>query len=528
MKRLATALVSVVALASLSACSLWSDDGVSGSGDTPGAKPRPVWAPTVAEMKEARAKADALSLDDLAGQLLIARHFSDDSSLALVRDRHFAGDMVTGDRILDVTTSDPLSHIIEYNAQLRQIGAERGIPVLIPIDQEGGLVARLRAPLTEFGTFMTAGAALTGDPKSRDVLVAAAKASGAELKGAGFNAVFAPVGDVTIGPADPIIGSRSAGSNAQVVAHAVTATVEGYGEAGLLTTVKHFPGHNVDTDSHARLPRLTSDAKRLRSHDFVPFKAAIALQAPGIMTGHLDVRYIDPGVPASLSRKVITDGLRKNLGFDGLVVSDSLGMGAVNEKYKHGTAALEALKAGSDLALMPANNIEAYDAVLAALKSGDYSEKQARDSATRVIAYALHAQHSTARSGTPGDAEQASVDFSAAGLSLATCEPVEPLTSVVPRGNEKAVARFREAALAAGLGTTRGPSLYLAGRGIARASADIAVTLDTPYALSTLTAPTKLAVYGDSPGAMRALVDFLLTGGTPPGALPVDVNLPAC
>jgi beta-N-acetylhexosaminidase len=173
-----------------------------------------------------------------------------------------------------------------------------------------------------------------------------------------------------------------------------------------ISAVEHFPGHNVSTDSHKDLPVLDSDRSRLRSHDLKPFEAAVADAAPGIMTGHLDVTAIDKGVPASMSRKVITTGLRKNLGFDGLVISDSLGMGAVMQRYPGGDSTVEAIKAGSDLALMPADNDQAYDAVLAALKSGEIPEQQARDSAARTMRDAAPgspASTSTHSSSRPSD-----------------------------------------------------------------------------------------------------------------------------
>ena len=494
----------------------------------PSASPTPVadpaWGPTDQERATARELADGLSLEDLAGQLIVARSFSEEQSLALVRDQHFAGVMVTGDRILDVTTDDSLSSVTDLNDRLRAAGADRGVPVMIPIDQEGGLVARLKEPLTPFPAFQSAGAAIAGDAdRGAAAVTAATRASGAELKQAGFNTVFAPDGDVTIGAADPIIGSRSAGSDPDVVAQAVVAAVEGYSEAGIISSVKHFPGHNVDEDSHQALPELTSDRRRLRSHDLPPFVAAIAAGVPSIMTGHLDVRAIDPGVPASSSRKVITDGLRENLGFDGLVVSDSLGMGAVMSRYPGGEAAVEAIKAGSDLALMPADNMAAYDAMLAALRSGDLPEQQARDSAARTIAWLLHAEATDPPDGEPGSHAKESTALSAAALTVVAgpCS-AEPATSFRPQGSPDLVAAFRAAAEAAGVGTDGGPSVTLLGYGSGGGVGDVVVTTDRPYPLASSTAGTKIALYGGDEPAMAALVDHL-TGKAPAvGRLPVD------
>lgn len=499
--------------------------GPTPSRAAPSAAAKPTgWVPTAAETVTARKKAEGLSLEELAGQLIVARSFDEESSLALVRDKHFAGVMVTGNRILDITTDDPMSQVTGFNDKLRAAGEERGVPVMIPIDQEGGLVARLADPLTTFPTFMTAGAAIAGHPeKGAAAVKAATRASGAELRAAGFNAVFAPDGDITIGTADPIIGSRSAGTDPGIVSKAVVAAVDGYSEAGMISAVKHFPGHNVSTDSHEGLPVLASDRNRLRDHDLRPFEAAIADAAPGIMTGHLDVPLIDRGVPASLSRKVVTTGLRENLKFDGLVITDSLGMGAVMSRYPGGESTVAALKAGSDLALMPADNDQAYDAVLDALKSGEIPEQQARDSATRVIAYLLHSQASPALPGEPGSHVKESEALSAAALTVVASPcPVPAVTGVRPLGSAPAVAAFTTAAREAGLPLGTGTSVAFLGMGSGGASADVVVSTDVPYGLANSTAPTKIALYGPGVPAMRALVKRLMGKTGAPGNLPVD------
>lgn len=527
----ALVLVAVVAL-QLTGSS--DDETTAPRPDKPGVtssipQPPPGWGPTKAERAKAAELADGLSLEQLAGQLIIARSFSNESSLALVRDKHFAGAMVTGQQILDVTTDDPLDQVKAFNAQLQDAGADRGFPVMVPIDQEGGLVARLADPLTSFPTHMSAGAAITGHgADGASAVQAATRASGAELRAAGYNTVFAPVADITIGTADPIIGSRSAGSDPQTVAAAVVAAVDGYSEAGIISAVKHFPGHNVDTDSHKGLPVLDSDRERLRTHDLVPFQAAVTAGAPGIMTGHLDVPAIEKGVPASVSRKVITAGLRDNLGYDGLVISDSLGMGAVMNRYPDGAAAVEAIKAGSDLALMPADNEQAYDAMLAALKSGDLPEQQARDSAARTIGYLLHAEASRQLPGTPGSHAEASEELSAKAATIVAhpC-PVPPITAVMPSGTPDAVAAFRTAAEEAGLPVGSGTSVAFLGPGVPAANAAVVVSTDTPYGLASSGAPTKIALYGRDVPAMRALVKILTGKARALGKLPVEIGVPA-
>jgi beta-N-acetylhexosaminidase len=535
----AAALIALALLLVVGGVGWWA--GFADSGDEPSppaadapsasanADPAPVgWAPTSAEKARAKSLADGLALDELAGQLIVARSFSNETSLELVRKKHFAGVMVTGQQILDVTTDDPLAQVKAFNRQLQDAGKGRGYPVMVPIDQEGGLVARLTDPLTTFPAFMSAGAAIQGQGDDGAAAVTAAtRASGAELRDAGYNMVFAPDGDITIGAADPIIGSRSAGSDPGTVARAVVAAVEGYNEAGILSAVKHFPGHNVATDSHHGLPVLDSDRTRLREHDLVPFAAAAADAAPGIMTGHLNVPLLDRGVPASLSRKVVTEELRDNLGYDGIVITDSLGMGAVMSKYHGGESTVAAIKAGSDLALMPADNDKAYDAVLAALRSGEILEQQARDSAARVIAYLLHSEASRALPGDPGSHtdESEALSASAATIVAQPC-PVPRITAVMPSGSPSAVAAFRTAAQEAGLPIGSGTSVAFLGEGVRSSSAAVVVSTDTPYGLAASSAPTRIALYGRGVPAMRALVKVLQGKQPASGKLPVDIGVP--
>ena len=157
----------------------------------------------------------------------------------------------------------------------------------------------------------------------------AALATGLELRDLGFTWVFAPVADVTIGAADPTIGARSAVEDPAVAAQAIGAAIKGYDDAGVVSTVKHFPGHGAATsDSHDTLPVLDSTLAEIEAHDLPPFESAIATHAPAVMLSHLDLTAIAPGVPASMAPEVY-DLLRDDLGFEGVTITDSLGMGAV-------------------------------------------------------------------------------------------------------------------------------------------------------------------------------------------------------
>jgi len=220
-------------------------------------------------------------------------------------------------------------------------------PPLVAVDQEGGRVARLGPPVIQLPPMRRLGeqddAAATRD---------AARRLGAQLRALGFTMDFAPVLDVDTNPDNPIIGDRSFGRTPEVVIRHALAFAEGLGEGGVLSCGKHFPGHgDTDLDSHLALPRLPHDRARLDRIELAPFRAAVG-RIPSIMTAHVVFEALDPGVPATLSRKVVTDLLRGELGYDGVVVSDDLEMKAVSERWGIPEAAVAAVEAGCDVVLV--------------------------------------------------------------------------------------------------------------------------------------------------------------------------------
>ena len=259
-------------------------------------------------------------------------------------------------------------------------------PLFLGVDQEGGVVERLRGAATRFPTFMSTGAA--GDAGLTQEAYAA---GAAELRGLGFTVDFAPDADVTSGPGDPTIGSRSASSRPGVVAEHVVAAATGFSSAGVLPVIKHFPGHgSVPADSHLTLPVQGRTMAQLEASDLVPFARGIEAGLPAVMVGHLDVRAVDPRVPSSLSRKVVTGLLRDELGFAGLVVTDSLEMAAVTRGRDPGRTAVQALRAGSDVLLMPPSPAVARAALVRAVRGGTLPRRRLEQAAARQIALLTH------------------------------------------------------------------------------------------------------------------------------------------
>ncbi|MFI8182927.1 glycoside hydrolase family 3 protein [Actinacidiphila glaucinigra] len=256
------------------------------------------------------------------------------------------------------------------------------IPLLISTDQEHGAVARVGSPATLF----PGGMALGAGGSTRDARRAAAVA-GAELAAMGITQDYAPVADVNVNPANPVIGVRSFGADPKAVAALVAAQVEGYQRSGVVATGKHFPGHgDTGTDSHFALPIITHSLEEWRRLDAPPFRAAIAAGIDSIMTAHILVPALDDsGDPATLSRPILTGILREELGYDGVVVTDSLGMEGVRQKYGDERVPVLALKAGADQLLNPPVLETAWQGVLAAVRSGELTEERLDESLTRVL-----------------------------------------------------------------------------------------------------------------------------------------------
>jgi beta-N-acetylhexosaminidase len=478
------------------------------------------WGPDVETLRRAEREARRLPLRKLAGQVIVAQYAGRQAPTSLVNDLHLGGVIVMGGNIGGI--DDLRRSNRRTQASAREAG--RRWPVFIGVDQEGGIVERVKGSTTRFPAFMSTGAA-------RDTRLTrrAAAASGAELRDLGFNVVFAPDGDVTSGPQDPTIGSRSAGSRPKLVANQMNAAVDGYLAAGILPVVKHFPGHgSVPADSHVSLPVQTKTLRQLRSSDLVPFAAGVERGVPSVMAAHIDVRAVDAGTPSTLSRPVVAGLLRQELGFRGLVVTDALNMAAVADRYSTAESAVRALKAGNDVVLMPPSPVAARDGIVRAVRSGRLSRARLEQAASRQIAALLHQKDlEPALTRRPGTSRHVSYKLSAGAATVASgaCRGRLVGPAVRATGPAEAVARFNAAARKAGLRTGSGTSVALVGYGGGGRSADVVVTLDTPYVLGRSRARVaKVALYGDTPGAMRALVDVLLGKARAPGQLPVPVG----
>jgi beta-N-acetylhexosaminidase len=329
-----------------------------------------------------------MSADEKIGQLLFATYHGSLTATDTAAYRqvlHDVDDLHVGG-FINITQGSPLG-IVKSQAYPtavlnNQLQAKSKLPLLIGADFERGTAMRLDEG-TSFPTAMALAAG--GDLKDA---YAMGKITALEARAVGIHWIYAPDADVNNNPGNPIINTRSFGENPQRVAEFVSAFVLGVQENGGLATAKHFPGHgDTAADSHIDLPVIRADRARLDQLELVPFRAAISAQVDSIMTGHLNVPALepDPNTPATLSHNILTDVLRKQLGYQGLIVTDAMDMGGITVRYAPGEAAVRAIVAGADCLLMPPVPDAAFEALQAAVKSGRISKERLDASVRRIL-----------------------------------------------------------------------------------------------------------------------------------------------
>ena len=353
------------------------------------------WGPTRGELAEGMLRASEMTVAEQAATVLMPgfwgysasepasvevdaneRMHGTGSAVGAVRKHGFGSFFLRPEVIADASQVGTLAEELQG-----VVAAEDGLPALLSIDQEGGDVQRLSVGVEAIPSASYVGS--TGDPSyAREV----AQENGRTLVDLGVTMVMAPVADV-----DPdgtsALGSRTYSADPEVASRMVVASVQGYLDAGIVPVVKHFPGlGSVEGDSHFSLPVQGSSLEELKARDLKPFADAIVAGAPVVMTGHVDVQALDPGVPASLSPEVVQGLLRDRLGFEGVAVTDSQGMGPIYAPYGSAEGAVLSLLAGNDLVLNSPEPAQALEAVQAAVAEGRLPEERLAEAAGRVLA----------------------------------------------------------------------------------------------------------------------------------------------
>src|SRR5216684_999232 len=329
-----------------------------------------------------------MTVDEKIGQLLFTTYHGSltaTDTAAYQQIMHDVKNLHVGG-FINITHGSPLG-IVKSQAYPtailnNQLQAKSKVPLLIGADFERGTAMRL-----DEGTSFPTAMALAAGGNLKDAYTMG-KITALESRAVGIHWIYAPDADVNNNPGNPIVNTRSFGENPERVAEFVSAFVRGVQENGGLATAKHFPGHgDTAADSHIDLPVIRADRARLDSLELVPFRAAISSQVDSIMTGHLNVPALepDPNTPATLSRNILSDLLRKQLGFQGLVVTDAMDMGGITVRYAPGEAAVRAFVAGADCLLMPPVPDAAFEALQGAVKSGRITKERLDASVRRIL-----------------------------------------------------------------------------------------------------------------------------------------------
>ncbi len=260
------------------------------------------------------------------------------------------------------------------------------IPLFIAVDEEGGRVARI-ANCAGFAVKKFASMLSVGNTGDTSQAYNVGETIGEYLKTYGFNVDLAPVADVNTNPQNVVIGDRAFGSDPTKVAQMVASAVKGFHSKGMICCLKHFPGHGDTTeDTHKQSVTVYKTWEKLKGCEMLPFAGGINAGADMVMTAHINVPNVtSDGLPASLSYELVTGKLRGEMGFDGVVITDSLEMEALRKQYGDAKSSVLAVKAGADILLMPEDIGVAYNAVLSAVKSGEITQERLDESVRRIL-----------------------------------------------------------------------------------------------------------------------------------------------
>src|SRR5699024_7934943 len=292
------------------------------------------------EVKEndIREKIESMSLDEKLGQLIIVGFEGTD-----INDNisSFIKDLKVGGVIHFKRNIESVEQVIELNNNIKELNKDSDIPLFVSIDEEGGDVSRLSQEYKDLPT-----ANRLGQLDNEDVSFEYGELLGLRLKSLGFNLNYAPVMDINSNINNPVIGDRAFGNNPELVSKHGLQVMKGIESKNIISSIKHFPGHgDTGVDSHVGLPEMNKSLEEIREFEFVPFKNAIEDDLDMVMVGHILFSEIDNEYPSTMSKKIITNILRDELGFTGVVITDDLTMGAITKNYTLEEATLKFLQA---------------------------------------------------------------------------------------------------------------------------------------------------------------------------------------
>ncbi|MGI6406412.1 MAG: beta-N-acetylhexosaminidase [Syntrophaceticus sp.] len=337
--------------------------------------------PDQKEVDPIKEQLDSLTLQEKIGQMVIVGIEGEqisDSERQLIEENHVGGIILFKRNIQNA------NQMLSLINELKKTNSSNKIPLFLSIDEEGGKVTRMPDEINKLPV-----SAKVGESSSPNLAFQIGEVLGQELNSFGLNMNFAPVLDINSNPNNPVIGERAFGTAPELVSKLGTQTMKGIQSQNVISVVKHFPGHgDTSVDSHVGLPSVDHDLDRLKSFELKPFASAIQNGADAVMIAHISLPKIDANHPASLSQTVITDILRNELQFDGVVLTDDMTMGAIVNNYDLGEAAVESINAGSDIVLVChslENEKQVIDALTSAVETDTIPIERVNESVYRIL-----------------------------------------------------------------------------------------------------------------------------------------------
>lgn len=324
---------------------------------------------------------DEMSLEEKIGQMMFAGFSGTEMSESIDR---LINTYKIGGIIFYKHNIQSAAQMIALQNEIREGNHANKLPLLFGVDQEGGRISRMPDEVKNLPASLA-----IGNVNNREYSYEIGTLLGKQVKAFGFNLDFAPVLDVHSNPNNPVIGDRSFGTDPKVVSTHGVETMKGIQSENIIPVVKHFPGHgDTSVDSHLELPIVNKNLDELEQLELIPFAEAVENGADVVMAAHILLPQIDQDYPSSMSKVIMTDILREQLGFNGVIITDDMTMGAIVKNYSVAAASVQSVKAGMDIILVAhgeENIIAAAEALKAAVENGEITEERINESVARII-----------------------------------------------------------------------------------------------------------------------------------------------
>ena len=361
-----------------------------------------IW-PATAEEDIMMQKLKTMTLREKVGQLFMIRPDALEGRFgpAELEDNSITGTTRVSDEMLEKYAQYPCGGFAlfrknilspsQLNIFVQRLHGMNALTPILGIDEEGGRIARIANHPANFGVKKVPPMGQIAASGDEAAAYDAGRTIGEYLRAYGLDIDFAPVADVNTNPRNPVIGDRAFGDDPAIAAVMVQRVIQGLHDSGVASCIKHFPGHgDTATDTHTGYAETKKNWEEISACEMAPFRAGIAVGTDFVMTAHIAAPSVTgTDEPSTMSYTVLTEKLRQELGFEGLIITDALSMGAIRDKYSSSEACIRCIQAGVDVLLMPYDYFEAFDGVVRAVESGVIPESRIDESVYRILKFKM-------------------------------------------------------------------------------------------------------------------------------------------